>query len=143
MSKKKELTPVTNELNIGDSGFYIVRTLNGFSNRFMSFETFDVAQISENIHIVKIEYKTKQDGGRKIVYTLDNNVELGVDEAFRTKEHALQHAKELNKQMVYERLYAFKTMKKMIDGLVKSEMLEIDEDVASSLAQLIESVEKA
>lgn len=83
-----------NKLNIGESGFYYVRM--EFAKDNMLLNWFDVFQVDEGDCITEITYGKEWGGNPEIIYTLSNGCKLGETETFKTKEQALQYARELN-----------------------------------------------
>lgn len=89
-----EIKTLKNELNLGESGFYYVRM--EFAKDNMLLNWFGVYQVDEGDCITEISYECKWRGNPEIIYTLSNGCKLGESETFKTKEQALQYARELN-----------------------------------------------
>lgn len=91
-----------NELNLGESGFYLVRM--EFAKDDMPINWFNVTQFDEGAYITDISYGSGWEGNPEIIYTTSNDFHLSNTETFKTKEQALQYAKELNSARVYNNL---------------------------------------
>ena len=89
-----EIKILKNELNLGESGFYYVEMKS--TNENMPLNWFGVFQVGEDDYITEITYESKWLKNPEIVYTTYKGLDLGNNETFKTKEQALQHAKELN-----------------------------------------------
>lgn len=87
-----ETKVLKNELNLGESGFYYIKLKS--NNENMPLNWFDVVQVDD--YITEISYECKWRGNPEIVYITSNGLRLGNTETFRTKEQALQYARELN-----------------------------------------------
>lgn len=96
-----ETKVLKNELNLGESGFYYVRMK--FYTDNMPLNYFDVVQI-EGDYITDMKYGKEWRGNPEIIYTLSNGWKLSHTETFKTKEQALQYAKELNTARVHSYL---------------------------------------
>lgn len=93
-----EIKALKNELNLGESGFYYIKLKSNNDN--MPFSWFDTVQVDEEEYITEIAYECKWRGNPEIVYTTNKGLHLGSTETFKTKEQALQYAKELNEARV-------------------------------------------
>lgn len=89
-----EIKALKNELNLGESGFYYIKLKS--NNENMPYSWYDAVQVDEEDYITEISYEYKWRGNPEIVYITSNGLHLGSTETFRTKEQALQYAKELN-----------------------------------------------
>ena len=97
-----ETKTLKNELNLGERGFYYVKMK--FYTDNMPLNWFDVFQVDEGVYITDIKYGKEWFGNPEITYTLSNGLELSNTETFKTKEQALQYAKELNTARVHSYL---------------------------------------
>ena len=97
-----EIKTLKNELNLGERGFYYVKMK--FYTDNMPLNWFDVFQVDEGVYITDIKYGKEWFGNPEITYTLSNGLELSNTETFKTKEQALQYAKELNTARVHSYL---------------------------------------
>ena len=91
-----------NKLNLGESGLYFVKA--ELAKEDMPFKWFDIAQFDEGEFITDISYGSGWRGFPEIIYTTSNDWQISHTEVFRTKEQALQHAKELNTARVHDYL---------------------------------------
>lgn len=97
-----EIKTLKNELNLGESGFYYVKM--EFANVYMPINWFGVFQVGEEDYITDMTYGNEWKGNPEIIYTLGNGLKLNNTETFKTKEQALQYAKELNTARVHSYL---------------------------------------
>jgi len=84
-----------NKLNLGEGGFYFIKMK--YANEYMPLNWFEVFQVDEDDYITDMSYGGRDWGGNPdIIYTTYKGLHLGSTETFKTKEQALQYARELN-----------------------------------------------
>lgn len=126
-----EIKVLKNELNLGESGFYYVRM--EFSKEDMPLNWFNVFQVDEGDYITDIKYGKEVFGNPEITYTLSNGLELSHTETFKTKEQALQCAKELNTARVHSYL---DNLMEATNFLNERELLDFNDRVAKFLMEI-------
>jgi len=118
-----------NEFNLGESGFYYVRMK--FADENMPLNWFDVVQVDD--YITDMTYGKEWRENPEIIYTLSNGLQLSHTEIFKTKEQALQHAKELNEARVRSYLY---NVREATNFLGERELLAIDDRFVKFLMEI-------
>lgn len=120
-----------NEFNLGESGFYYVRMK--FADENMPLNWFDVSQVEEGDYITEMTRGMGWSGNPDIIYTTSKGLRLGNTETFKTKEQALQYAKELNEARV--RSYLNNVME-ATNFLGERELLDLDDRFVKFLMEI-------
>ena len=126
-----EIKTLKNELNLGEGGFWFVRM--EFAKDNMPINWFSVSQIGEDDYITDISYGKAWTGNPEIIYTTSNGLHLGSTETFKTKEQALQCAKELNIAKVHAYL---DNVMEATNFLGERELLDLEDRFAEFLMEI-------
>ena len=126
-----EIKVLKNELNLGESGFYYIKLKS--NNENMPYSWYDVVQADEGDYITEIAYECKWRGNQEIVYITSNGLHLGSTETFKTKEQALQYARELNTARV--RSYLDNVME-ATNFLSERELLDLEDRFVGFLMEI-------
>ena len=126
-----EIKVLKNELNLGESGFYFVK--KELANKNMPLYWFSVKHIGKGTYITEITYGEEWRGNPEIIYTLSNGLELNNTETFKTKEQALQYAKELNTARLHSYL---DNLMEATNFLIERELLDLDDRFVGFLMEI-------
>ena len=121
-----------NEFNLGESGFYYVRM--EYANEDVPCHRFDIVQVDEDDYITEIGYtKVLNKIPEEIIYTTFKGLHLSNTETLKTKEQALQRARDLNKARIFTTLA---DLMEMTSILSENELLDIDDSVGKFLMEI-------